>query len=191
MNLLRASPGRLALLGIVGSLAVGACSRESTDAGRTPPNPPLLIEPNACVGQIRAGMTVQQVVQQLGEPQRRTSTALEYTRLGFAVLPGPGGIIQVVMCGDVIGMNGPLVDAFTGRTKEGIGMKSTREEILRAYGEPAESKKFPGGLESMHYPNLGMTFTLEGGRVHHMIVRFPLPSEPDRTITLEPAQPSP
>ena len=93
------------------------------------------------------------------------------------------------MCGDVTGINGPFVKAFKGRTKEGIGMRSTREDVLRAYGEPTESEKFRGGLESMKYQPLGITFTLEGGKVHHMIVRLDGEAETNRTVTLEPAGP--
>ena len=65
-------------------------------------------------------------------------------------------------------------------------MKSTREELVKAYGEPTESRKLGGGLESVYYQALGITFTLEGGCVYHLIVRLPNPSEPDRTVTLEP-----
>jgi hypothetical protein len=150
-------------------------------------NPPVLIEPNISVGKVRAGMTLQQAVAELGEPQRRTAHALEYTRLGLALVPGPDGTVQVVMCGDVTGINGPFVKAFTGRTKEGIGMRSTRAEIIKAYGEPTANEKFWGGLESMGYPSLGITFTLDGGKVCHMIVRLRGAQPVDRTVTLEPA----
>jgi hypothetical protein len=148
---------------------------------------PIVIEPNLSVGKVRAGMTVQQVVGELGEPQRRTATALEYPRLGLAVMPAPDGIVQVVMCGDVTGLRGPFVRAFTGRTKEGIGMNSTYADIVKAYGEPTQSERMMGGIESLKYQSLGITFTLERDHVHHMIVRLHGPQEPDRTVTLEPA----
>ena len=161
------------------------CS-EPSDQASLAGNPPIVIEPNLSVGDVRAGMTVQEVTTKLGEPQRRTANALEYTRLGFAVMPDPDGVVQVVMCGDVTGINGPFTKVFTGRTKEGIGMSSTREEVLKAYGEPTEAKKMVGGLESLKYPSFGITFTLEGGKVHHMIVRLTAAPEPDRTVSLVP-----
>ncbi len=177
------------LLGLVLTLAAAGCSETSDqftgDVAIT--NAPMVIEPNLSVGKVRAGLTVQQVVAELGEPQRRTATALEYPRLGLAVMPGPDGLAQVVMCGDVTGLTGPFVRAFTGRTKEGIGMNSTRQEIVKAYGEPTQSEKMRGGIESLKYQPLGITFTLERDRVHHMIVRLHAPTEPDRTVTLEPA----
>jgi len=125
----------------------------------------------------------------LGAPQRKTGHALEYTQLGLALLPNSNGVVKVVMCGDVTGINGPFVKAFTGRTKEGIGMRSTRDDLLKTYGEPTEREAFRGGLESMKYQPLGITFTLEGGKVHHMIVRLDGEPEINRTVTLEPLPP--
>jgi hypothetical protein len=148
-------------------------------------NAPISIEPKLAVGKVHSGMTTSEVIAALGEPQRKTGNALEYTKLGFAVIPGRDGHVQAVMCGDVTGINGPLVKTFTGRTAEGIGMNSTRDELVKAYGPPDDSQRFAGGTESLHYISRGMTFTLEGGKVHHIIVRFSS-AVPDRTIQLEP-----
>jgi len=165
-----------------------ACSDNSNQGASAPQSgEPSLIEPNVRVGKVVAGMTVKQLVTQLGEPQRRTAKALEYTQLGFAVLPDSNGMVSIVMCGDVTGIHGPFVKAFTGRTREGIGMLSTRDDLLKAYGEPTESEKFRGGLESMRYQGLGITYTLEHGKVHHIIVRLGATSETNRSVTLEPA----
>src|SRR5512133_659262 len=95
-------------------LAIIGCSQKQ---GRPEVAPEShAIEPRVCVGMVKTGMTVDQVIGLLGEPQRRTANALEYTRLGFAVMPGPDKVVQVVMCGDVTGCNGPLVKVFRGRT---------------------------------------------------------------------------
>jgi len=168
------------------ALQLAGCSDESAQtAGGTAAA--VLVEPRAAVGKVRAGMTLDQVQADLGKPDRQTGKALEYTRLGFAVLPGSNGVAAAVMCGDVTGINGPLVKAFTGRTKEGIGMNSTRDEVLKAFGEPTSSEKFVGGIESLQYAELGLTLTLEGGKVHHMIVRLQ-PAEADRAVNLAPKQ---
>ncbi len=183
-------PWRLAVLaGACAWLALLAgCSRSPTPADATSDNPAILIEPRVAVGKIKAGMTVSQIIAELGQPQRRTAAALEYTNLGLAVMYGPDQIVQVVMCGDVTGLNGPFVKLFNGRTKEGIGMNSTRDELLKTYGEPTSMEKMRMGLESIKYDPLGITFTLEGGKVHHMIVRLGgTNAEPDRTVSLEPA----
>ena len=173
---------------IAGMLLFTGCSQEPSSNAQTQTGP-LLIEPHVRVGKVRSGMTAQQVVSELGQPQRKIGMALEYSGQGFAVIPDSNGMVTAVMCGDVTGINGPFVTAFKGQTKEGIGMRSTREDLVKAYGEPAVSQKFPRGLESLQYAALGLTFTLEAGKVHHLIVRFGSTVETNRTITLEPLAP--
>jgi len=175
---------RLLVAGVL-VLSAGCSERSQDQSGQN--NPPFIIEPNVSVGKIHAGITAQQVIAELGQPQVRTANALEYTRLGLAILPDTNSIVQSVMCGDVTGINGPLVNRFAGRTRDGIGMRSTREEVVKALGEPSSSQRFPGGVESMAYPAFGLTLTLEGGKVHHLIVRFSGPAQPDRTVNLAPA----
>ncbi len=145
----------------------------------------MLIEPKVAVGPVRAGIKTQEVIAKLGEPQRRTANSLEYTKLGFAVMPDPEGTIRVVLCGDVTGINGPLVSAFSGRTREGIGLNSTRQDLIKAYGEPTSSEKFVGSTESLRYDSLGITFTLEAGKVYHMIVRLGDSPATDHSVSVE------
>ena len=163
--------GAIVVSVLVIALICSSCSKRS-DSTSTESLSAILIEPNVAVGKVRAGMRTEDVIKQLGEPQRRTANAIEYTSLGFAVMPGPDGVVQVVMCGDVTGLSGPLVKAFTGRTKEGIGLGSTREDLLKAYGDPTSAEKLRGNAESVRYDPLGITFNLEGGKVYHMIVRL-------------------
>jgi len=176
------------ICGLVVLVAGTSCSQQSgrTEAENFKSNTAIQIEPNSSVGNIRAGMTLEQVVTQMGEPPRRTSNSLEYPRLGLAVMPGPQGVVQIVMCGDVTGINGPFVKAFTGRTKEGIGMYSTRQDVIKSYGEPTSSERMRGGVESLQYQPLGITFTLEGDKVYHMIVRLGTSPPLDRSVSLEP-----
>jgi len=165
------------------ALLFPGCSDKSVQTPAA--NVSLSVEPNVGVGPVHKGMTAAQVIAVLGEPPRRPGKALEYPALGLAVIPGSNDVVQIVMCGDVTGINGRYVEAFTGKTKEGIGMKSTREDLVKAFGEPRDTQTFPGGAESVPYPALGITFTLERGRVHHMVVH--LESAPDRTVTIETA----
>jgi len=175
--------GKVSFL-VAGCVLLSGCT-EKSDSNQAIATGPVFVEPHICVGKVRAGMNLQQVQSELGPPQRRAN-ALEYPSLGFAVISDSNGTVSAVMCGDVTGINGPFVGAFKGRTKEGIGMRSTRDEVVRAYGQPTVSETFARGLESMQYPVLGLTFTLEGGQVHHLIVRLGSSVETNRTVTLEP-----
>ena len=156
---------------------------------KTATNASIIIEPNICVGPIRAGMTVDQVNRVLGAPAHTLPNALDYPKLGLAIMPGADNIVQVVMCGDVMGIRGPYVQHFTWRTKEGIGMNSTREDLIKTYGDPTVQDKFRGGLESLAYQLLGITFTLEGGKVHHMIVRLGQPVAPSDSVKVNVVSP--
>ena len=98
-------------------LAAGCSDRSATDST---PAAPMIIEPHVSVGKIHAGMTLDQVHAEFGDPQTKTSNAWEYSRLGFAVMHGPDNVVQVVMCGDVTGLGGPLVSRFNGHTPEEI-----------------------------------------------------------------------
>jgi hypothetical protein len=167
---------------MIGTFFTG-CSPTEKEPQSASLEPPLIV-PRTSVGQIKAGMTLDDIVRALGEPQRRTANALEYTRLGFAVMPDPDKVVQVIMCGDVTGINGPLVKAFTARTREGIGMLSTAEDLLKVYGPPSSSQSFLGARESKVYDALGITFSLEAGKVHHMIVRLAASSK-EATETIE------
>lgn len=162
-----------ALVGAVCLFACG-CGNQDRPAAQNVgvPDKPVIIEPGTSVGKVRAGMTLAEVRSELGEPERTTHNAWEYTCLGFAVMPGADGRVQVVMCGDVMGIDGPLVKKFRGKTKEGIGLGSTRDELVKTYGEPSRDQKFLGARESMKYDALGITFSLEAGKVHHLIVRL-------------------
>jgi hypothetical protein len=170
----------------IGIAVIGAgCSKRNDQTALPGSNAPMLIVPNVSLGKLRAGMSVAQVLAELGEPGRRTASALDYPALGLAVMPGPDGIVQVIMCGDVMGINGPYVKAFTGRTREDIGMRSMREDVLKAYGEPSRIEKSWGGLESLTYDSLGITFSLEGGKVCHMIIRLGEAPPADRAVKVD------
>jgi hypothetical protein len=87
------------------------------------------------------------------------------------------------MGGDITGLEGPYAKRFNGRTKEGLGMNSSREQIIAAFGEPTETKGKRGARESMKYEPQGINFTLQAGKVHHMIVTLrgedPPPNQED------------
>jgi hypothetical protein len=164
----------------VGTLAVAVfiAGAGCSDSSKRSPNShsaseaTISIEPGVGVGKVRAGMSVQQVVAELGEPDNKTGHVLNYVRSGFSVIPNRDGAVRVVMCGDTLGTGTGLVKAFKGRTKEGIGMNSSRAEVIQAYGEPTEIDHSDPGHETLKYRPLGLAFTLQDDKVHHMVVDF-------------------
>ena len=134
--------------------------------------PPPLIVPLKSVGPVRADMTTPQVIAILGEPDKRTGNFLHYVRYGFSVISHPGKeTIRAVFCGNNWGQENALTRAFKGRTSAGIGMGSTRSEVIAALGEPSEIR--PGNNnETLVYQQLDMTFTLARGKVVYLVVNF-------------------
>jgi hypothetical protein len=50
-------------------------------------------------------------------------------------------------------------------------MKSTRQEIVAAYGQPESAKSTEDGLEDLGYDSGRTRFALRGGRVVHITLR--------------------
>jgi hypothetical protein len=164
------------------ALVVIGCSKKSNvePANNIPSSDTLLaIDPGVSVGNVHKGMTMEQVIEKLGKPTKQSAFILEYPQLGFSVMFGKKNTALVIFCGDASGLpNSPLVKAFTARTREGIGMGSSRADIVKAYGEtkdtipPAPGEQNLPGRDSLVYKKLGLTFSLADDKVHHIIIDF-------------------
>ena len=129
MNILPKNLYLLILLLVVLS-TVASCSRRSTPSA---PTASMEIVPETGVGPIKFGMTMDEVKSALGQPDPAPGKPLQYSSLGLAVIPRTrDGKVGAIMMGDSGG--GQLVERFKGVTTKGIGMKSTRQEIVAAYG---------------------------------------------------------
>jgi hypothetical protein len=128
------------------------------------------VVPGIGVGPIKFGMTMDEVQQALGKPDRTHGKALEYLSLGLAVIPSKrDGTVGAIMIGD--GNGSYLVDRFKGATKEGIRMRSTRQEIIAAYGEPENAESEAPGLEVLYYDSGRTEYSLKDGRLVHIAMR--------------------
>ena len=150
----------------------GAFYNRDTNSNMPVKNEVILIVPGESVGKIKGGMTREQVIAELGEPERTQGTIMVYDkRLGLSVAPRKTGGIAAIFCGDSA-PDYPNVGVFKGRTKEGIGMKSTRAELIAAFGEPTKKESFGPKQEQLEYQPLGLIFILEDGKVFHITVNF-------------------
>ena len=130
----------------------------------------MKIVPETGVGPIKFGMTMDEVKKALGQPDPTPGKPLQYFSLGLAVLPkSTDGTVGEIMLGDTGG--GQLVERFKGVTPKGIGMKSTRAEVVAAYGQPEGAKSPAAGVEELRYDSGRMQFVLLAGRVVHITLR--------------------
>jgi hypothetical protein len=140
----------------------------TTAASSQPCEQGMIIEPNTGMGSIKFGMTMKELKEAIGSPERKLGGAFEYPSKGFAVLAGKDGKVASIMCGDMSGKSSPLVDACVCRTSKGIGMNSSEKQITAAYG-PAPSVQQGKDRKILAYPSLNAMFTLKDDKVIHMI----------------------
>jgi hypothetical protein len=138
----------------------------------------MLIVPGVSVGPVRSDMTEQQVVSQLGKPNRKHGDALEYWDLGFSVILREEQV-HIVLCIDTAGQDGPFKKAFSGHTKESIQIASSRDAVILTYGKPSatESLNDEGKGEVLRYRSLGLYFRLHHGKVDTIGVIFNNPKD--------------
>lgn len=161
---------------LIGGMATISLSGGSANTGAkvTQPEDIVLIVPGESVGKVRKGMSTNEVEAVLGKAEKWVGRNMVYdNKLGMSVGLTKAGAM-VVFCGSSM-LRYPSVKAFKGRTKEGIGMFSTRAEVVQAFGQPTTAQPWNQGQEQLEYKALGLTFTLEAGKVMNIIVDFRKP----------------
>jgi hypothetical protein len=111
----------------------------------------IIISPRVPIEPLHSGMTIQEVIAEVGQPTRTNATGLEFSNLGFFICPNTEEFT--------------LFPPFGGHTKEGIGMGSTRADVIKAYGEPTTAKTTGAGFELLRYAPLDMKFQIHDGKV--------------------------
>jgi len=101
----------------------------------------------------------------LGQPDKGQGHVLIYDKnYGLSVVCGQKLGLQALFCGY------PGDKKFQGRTKEGIGMGSSRDDVIKAFGHPTRDEPSELKHELLEYRNLGLNFLLYSGKVSNMIV---------------------
>ena len=149
----------------------------SPPKGRTDRWPPekLLLTVGEGIGPVKFGMSKEQVAKMFGEPEvRREPTrhsfqngqVIEteqwyYNSQGFSVsFRTPGGL-SFVDCRPA----GFMQRAFQGRTREGIGLGSSAEDVRRAYPDMSEEPINKDGFGSFAYPDCRLMVGVNDGVV--------------------------
>jgi hypothetical protein len=157
----------MCLLGAL--LLIGGCSKKPHLASSAS----IVIEPGVSFGSISNGWNMQQVINSLGEPDERNDRELKYFNLGFFV-EMKNNVVHTINCVAAAAPGSSYKKSFAGHTKEGIGIGSTREDIVKAYGEPTtiESSTKTPDIEVLRYKPLGLFFMLRDGKVRNLSVIF-------------------
>ena len=165
-------------------LIATGCSKQSppTESQSAAPElearPPVLVEPNAGIDKVQKGMNMEQVEDAMGKPEKINSKWWYYLNRGMIVAFGDNEVMFNIKC----------ISPFAGVTKEGIGIGSTRAELLAAYGNPSQEKHFQGsgsgavvpggagsgggGFDNLWFASLGISFDLQNDKVTSFIVHL-------------------
>ena len=136
-------------------LILAGCSKKKYE--------PQLIEPGVGIGEVKFGMSVKEVKEILGKPDQESDYFLVFNRFGLSI-ETENGVVNGILCMDATD-SVPDMKACEARTKEGIGIGSTKEEVLAAYGEPTLSEPL-----RLKYEQLGACFLLsEESKVNNML----------------------
>jgi len=172
--------GREILLFSLLTLCLAALVGCGKKVDKDKPREELIIEALVGIGPVRFGMSKDEVIKHFGQPDKilGKGTKLNYVSskgLGFTVDSELG--LQMIQCwSDNWPTELPFtVTTFTGRTKEGIGIGSTREQIVAVYGPPdrtgIDSNK--GIIQNLHYDNLRIKFSIWQDKLISMTLEAP------------------
>ncbi len=152
--------------GAVTMIVAQTQNHDTNSSVNLPASDSMLIIPGQSVGKVRKGMTAEQVEAVLGKPDRLQGPDMSYSKkFGFTVfIAGPNGV-AFVMC------RSAFSNLFKGHTKEGIGLESRRDDLIKAYGMPT-SDTTENGTEILDYEPLQLTFFVQKAKVTTMIVSF-------------------
>jgi hypothetical protein len=150
------------------------------------PEPEMQVTPLVGIGKVRFGMSEEEVINILGEPDKRRPRCLIYRRLGLSVVVHPKLGLFSLACFTKKAI--PWWDRFStndfrGATKEGIGMGSSEEQVIKPFGKPDE-RNDQGRQVILTYKELGLSLVLLSNKVIQFWMR--IPSKPIDTSTREP-----
>lgn len=120
------------------------------------------------------GMTSGQMEEVLGTAESSTGGAYYYFGSGLAVLTGGDGTVDAVILGSA-SKSSSLTENCKYRTKKGIGMGSSTEDVVAAYGTPSSVNDQPKGSDCfiLEYKDINARFSIKGEQVVHMVFRKP------------------
>jgi hypothetical protein len=132
-----------------------------------------IIEPLSEIGGFKFGSGVEKMNEIFGEPKSITGYAYMYPDSGIVFIIKSDSTIDAVFCGNMTDSNSVMIKNCRYRTTEDIGMGSSREDVISAYGQPSSLRKHPDGSETvtLEYRDINSRFTIKDNKVVHMIFR--------------------
>ncbi|MHC4265320.1 MAG: hypothetical protein ACYSUK_05225 [Planctomycetota bacterium] len=140
----------------------------------TTPQPISESEPIVDVNGLLFGMTEETMTEILGPPKSTTGNVYYYFDTGLTIATTRNGQVDQIICGSV-NPQSPLVSVCNYKTRDNVGIGSTRQELIEAYGQPSSVVNNPLGENAvmLEYENINARFTLVNDKIVQMIFRAP------------------
>ncbi len=131
----------------------------------------FVIQPGVGMGELLFGADQAKVTEILGPPDFMVGEGL-YQYTGLVVVAREGKVYSF-QCGDAKGPGTRHAEQCPCRTTEGIGVGSSEQEIVAAYGEPTRRTTSRQGDARIAYRSKGMGFLLREDKVYVMSFGIP------------------
>jgi len=130
----------------------------------------FVVRPGVGMGDLLLGDADSSIVEVLGDPDFKMGDQI-YQYAGFAVIAREGKVYSF-QCGDAKGPGSRHWEECPCRTEEGIGIGSSEQDILEAYGEP--NMRPPSQDKTvLFYRSTGTSFMLRENEVFFMAFQKP------------------
>ncbi|HCO96915.1 MAG TPA: hypothetical protein DIU00_23755 [Phycisphaerales bacterium] len=134
----------------------------------------FIVRPGVGMSELPLGADQAKITEVLGQPDFKIGDQV-YQYTGLAVIARDGKV-YAFHCGDIGKTDSQHVKKCIVRTREGIGMGSTAQDVARTYGQPdnrREVKVIEGGVQWL-YRSTGTVFGFHSGKVHFMLFQQPI-----------------
>jgi outer membrane lipoprotein-sorting protein len=123
------------------------------------------VKPGVGIGPIKFGASKDEVLKHFGKPdvEEGRGTSLNYNSRGYGFAVSPKLGVIMIYCYTQATFATKVRD-FQGKTTEGIGMGSSQEQVVKAYGKPDKVESMGVGAK-LKYDRLNMEVTLLNDKV--------------------------
>jgi hypothetical protein len=150
---------------------MGGVLESRLKAASTAPADQLEIKPGVGIGDLKFGDSPSRIEALLGKPESiRSNIDWGYPSRGIFILVHPTGGVSLITLYSKKAAGPFPVNDFTGKTAEGIAMGSSRDAVLKVFGNPTREEN---GI--LYYDDKGLWLTLADNQVTQ-IVLHPLKS---------------
>jgi len=162
-------------------LALVSC-RKKAEEEENEVSEELIIKPMVGIGEVQFGMSKDEIIEHFGQPAK-VSVMASGTKLNYVASKGLGfevdselGLQKIQCWSESWPTQLPFAVAnCSGITQEGIGIGSTKKEIVAAYGEPdrTSTDTNKGVIHGLEYDKLRIEFALWQDKLISMILEAP------------------